>query len=59
VKEAAAVLPKCTLVAPVRWWPVIVTLVPPVVVPDGGVTAVINGVGTITFVTVNPVALAA
>ena len=38
VKEAAAVVPKCTAVAPVRWVPVIVTRMPPTVGPEVGET---------------------
>ena len=34
VKLVAATVPKTTLVAPVRWDPVMVTFVPPVVGPD-------------------------
>jgi hypothetical protein len=39
VKEAAAVVPKCTAVPPVKWVPVIVARVPPAVGPDVGETA--------------------
>jgi hypothetical protein len=41
--DAAAVLPKLTPVAPVKLVPVMVTLVPPAVVPDVGLTAVTVG----------------
>ncbi len=45
VNELAAVEPNLTAVAPVRLVPVIVTLVPPVVGPDDGLTLVTVGVG--------------
>jgi hypothetical protein len=41
----AVVEPKVTAVVPVRWVPVMVTLVPPVVGPEVGVTDVTVGAG--------------
>ncbi len=46
VKLVAGVLPKVTAVAPVRFVPVIVTLVPPVVGPDVGLMLVTVGAAT-------------
>ncbi len=45
-KEAAAVVPNVTAVAPVKLLPAMVTAVPPVVGPLEGVTAVTVGDGT-------------
>lgn len=42
-KLAAAAVPKCTVVAPVKPVPVIVTVVPPSVEPLAGVKAVTVG----------------
>jgi len=41
--DAAAVVPKLTPVAPVKFVPVTVTLVPPAVVPEVGLTLVTVG----------------
>ena len=46
VKLAAAVLPNCTAVAPVKLVPVMTTLVPPVAGPDVGARPVTVGAGT-------------
>jgi len=46
VKLVAAVLPKSTTVAPVKFVPVIVTLVPPWVVPEVGEIPVTVGAVT-------------
>ena len=43
VREVAAIPPNVTEVAPVKDVPVIVTLVPPVVLPNNGVMPVIFG----------------
>jgi hypothetical protein len=51
LNDAAAVEPNLTAVAPVRLVPVMVTLVPPDVGPDVGVTSVI--VGEVALVNVN------
>jgi hypothetical protein len=45
MNPVAADAPKVTAVVPVRWVPVMVTCVPPVVVPDVGVTEVTLGAG--------------
>jgi hypothetical protein len=45
VKETAAVVPKCTAVAPVKWTPVIVARVPPEIGPEVGETAWTAGTG--------------
>ena len=45
VKDVAAVAPKWTAVAPMNPVPVILTVVPPLVVPDVGVSEVTVGVG--------------
>ena len=45
VKLVAAVAPKVTAVAPVKSVPVMVTLVPPDVLPEVGVSEVIVGDG--------------
>ena len=45
VKLAAVVAPKWTAVAPMNPVPVMVTVVPPLVVPDVGVSEVMVGVG--------------
>ena len=44
---AAATVPKVTALAPVKFVPVIVTPVPPAVLPEVGVTAAIDGAGTV------------
>jgi hypothetical protein len=46
VNELAGLEPKLTATAPLRLAPVIVTLVPPAVEPDDGLTAVTVGAGT-------------
>ena len=46
VKLAAAVLPNCTAVAPVKLVPVMTTLVPPLAGPDVGASPVTVGAGT-------------
>ena len=46
VNEAAGVAPNATAVAPVSAVPVIVTLVPPTVGPDAGLTLVTVGAAT-------------
>jgi hypothetical protein len=43
--DVAVVEPKVTLVVPVRWVPMMVTVVPPVVDPEVGVTDVTVGAG--------------
>jgi hypothetical protein len=43
VNDAAAVLPNFTLVAPVRFVPLMVTLVPPAAVPEFGLMLVTVG----------------
>src|SRR3974390_2801833 len=62
LKLAAVVVPNFTTVAPVRWVPVMVTVVPPVVEPKGGVTEVMVGGGAIkvkpVFVAVPPAVVA-
>ena len=45
VKDVAVVVPKWTAVAPMNPVPVILTVVPPLVVPDVGVSEVTVGVG--------------
>ena len=45
LKPLAATLPNATLVAPVNPLPVIVTVVPPAVVPDDGEIDVVVGAG--------------
>ena len=45
VNDVAGVVPKLTAVAPVRLVPVIVTVFPPAVVPDDGLTPVTVGAG--------------
>ena len=45
-KLVAAMPPTATLVAPVKFVPVIVIVVPPVIGPEGGLTLVIVGSGT-------------
>jgi len=45
VKLVAATAPKATRVAPLNPVPVMVTVVPPVVGPDAGVTAVVTATG--------------
>ena len=45
VKFVAATAPKATRVAPLNPVPVMVTVVPPVVGPDAGVTAVVTATG--------------
>ena len=47
VKDVAAVAPKWTAVAPMNPVPVILTVVPPLVVPDVGVSEVTVGVGAV------------
>ena len=47
VKPAAAVLPKLTAVEPVKFVPVIVTLVPPVAGPLAGLMEVTTGVASV------------
>jgi hypothetical protein len=43
VKDSAAVLPKLTALAPVKWLPLTATMVPPAALPAVGVTAVTDG----------------
>jgi len=43
LREVAAIPPNVTDVAPVKFVPVIVTLVPPAMLPDGGEIPVIFG----------------
>jgi hypothetical protein len=47
VKFFATTVPKVTAVAPVRFVPVIVSPVPPAVLPELGVTPVTVGAGTV------------
>ncbi len=44
--KTAAVAPNLTALAPVKFVPVTVTEVPPVLTPDSGLTPVTTGVGT-------------
>ena len=58
MKLVAVVVPKWTAVAPMRPVPVIVTVVPPLVVPDVGVNEVMVGVGAMkVYVAVPDVAV--
>jgi hypothetical protein len=50
VKEAAGVVPKETAVVPVKPLPVSVTTVPPAVLPELGLTAVIAGTAARVYV---------
>jgi hypothetical protein len=43
VNDSAAVLPKFTALAPVKWLPLTATTVPPAALPEEGVTAVTEG----------------
>jgi hypothetical protein len=54
LKLAAVAVPNKTLLAPVSWVPVMVTLVPPVVVPESGARVVMAGGEGFVFATMMP-----